>query len=583
MGLIGRGGGYKEISSLSVLEGEQASCRSGSDRGLNADLFQYPFKTWLSGTKRDGRVALVEVICCERISRYLRLRSYIYIYGETGGVPSTADYPTYVQILMWFIDSPSTLCPFSVHRMALEKQGTWGGRWTVIWAKHRRRRDQRKASQTLAWHLVAVDGQVFQTDVYSASQPLTQFPRPRKLPRWGGRGVVVLIGIRLGIDGVNPIYYETKKRTASSTWTLIIHVRQFRYDHRLRKLMSVKQSVGPRSEGSLSPPAKQLLRGSPHSLELCRGGSKLSGAASDVGLDPTQVYSVTSYSGAELRTFHYERMRKMPLSGLDPSIVIGFRCKTEGEVAKLIKNHKMIFTIVDEPPSWSDADDSLESMSDPDEEEDDMPMIKMHRVRAWPNADVETREDEEEYSSEDFFDAGDGAVIDAGDGAVIDAGDGAVIDAGDGAVIGAVRLSSRAASESGQSGVGTEDDPVGPVTPSAVPTMPSSTRKATVVDVDFSRTISSDSVDLDDEEWVDPTPILPTPLEPSPPAFPPPVIAKSKSCSSTKSRKRKEHPAHVPFPSSVVEGASRGRRTANEYGAGTGWRVDAERGVLNWR
>jgi hypothetical protein len=29
--------------------------------------------------------------------------------------------------------------------------------------------------------------------------------------QWGGRAVVVLIGIQLGIDGVNPIYYDTIK------------------------------------------------------------------------------------------------------------------------------------------------------------------------------------------------------------------------------------------------------------------------------------------------------------------------------------------------------------------------------------
>jgi hypothetical protein len=34
---------------------------------------------------------------------------------------------------------------------------------------------------------------------------------PLKLSRWGGRAVVVLIGIRLVIEGVNPIYYETIK------------------------------------------------------------------------------------------------------------------------------------------------------------------------------------------------------------------------------------------------------------------------------------------------------------------------------------------------------------------------------------
>jgi cysteine protease ATG4 len=57
----------------------------------------------------------------------------------------------------------------------------------------------------------------------------------------------------------------------------------------------------------------------------------LSGEASDTGLDPTQVYYVTLYSVVELRTFHSERVRKMPLSGLDPSMLIGFLCKTEAD------------------------------------------------------------------------------------------------------------------------------------------------------------------------------------------------------------------------------------------------------------
>ena len=96
--------------------------------------------------------------------------------------------------------------------------------------------------------------------------------------------------------------------------------------------------------------------------------------------------------------------------------------------------------------------------------------------------DGETRdEDEEEDSSDHFFDAGEGAVI------------------------GPDRLSLRAASESGQSqsgsGGGTEDDPVGPVTPSAAgptATIPHNNKPTAV---DFRRARSS--TDLDDEEWVD--------------------------------------------------------------------------------
>ena len=46
------------------------------------------------------------------------------------------------------------------------------------------------------------------------TQPPTHKPdylNTRKLSGWGGRAVVVLIGIWLSIDGVNPIYYDTIK------------------------------------------------------------------------------------------------------------------------------------------------------------------------------------------------------------------------------------------------------------------------------------------------------------------------------------------------------------------------------------
>ncbi|KAJ7249825.1 hypothetical protein C8J57DRAFT_1355711, partial [Mycena rebaudengoi] len=36
------------------------------------------------------------------------------------------------------------------------------------------------------------------------------------------------------------------------------------------------------------------------------------------------------YAPAELRTFHCEKVRKMPLSGLDPSMLLGFVCRDEG-------------------------------------------------------------------------------------------------------------------------------------------------------------------------------------------------------------------------------------------------------------
>ena len=52
----------------------------------------------------------------------------------------TTEYVTYVKILSWFLDSPSPLAPFGVHRMALAGKdlgkdvGSWFGPSTAAGA-----------------------------------------------------------------------------------------------------------------------------------------------------------------------------------------------------------------------------------------------------------------------------------------------------------------------------------------------------------------------------------------------------------------------------------------------------------------
>jgi cysteine protease ATG4 len=95
-----------------------------------------------------------------------------------------------------------------------------------------------------------------------------------------------------------------------------------------------------RTPASPSPLSKQLSTSSSsssgtrarwQSTGANGAGSELSGVASDSGLDPSQLHYVTAYSSTELRTFHCDRVRKMPLSGLDPSMLIGFLCKNEAD------------------------------------------------------------------------------------------------------------------------------------------------------------------------------------------------------------------------------------------------------------
>jgi len=58
---------------------------------------------------------------------------------------------------------------------------------------------------------VAVDSVIYQSDVYAASHNLIGSPKKHIRKSWGNKGVLVLIGTRSGIDGVNPVYYEAIK------------------------------------------------------------------------------------------------------------------------------------------------------------------------------------------------------------------------------------------------------------------------------------------------------------------------------------------------------------------------------------
>ncbi|KZT40431.1 hypothetical protein SISSUDRAFT_1031980 [Sistotremastrum suecicum HHB10207 ss-3] len=132
----------------------------------------------------------------------------------------TQSYATYVRILTWFFDSPSPLAPFSVHRMALAGKdlgkdvGQWFGPSTAAGAVKTLANAFPECDLSVA---VAVDGVIYESDVYAASNLHAAHSQGRTNgkkggeKKWGDRGVLVLIGIRLGIEGVNPIYYDCLK------------------------------------------------------------------------------------------------------------------------------------------------------------------------------------------------------------------------------------------------------------------------------------------------------------------------------------------------------------------------------------
>ncbi|KAF8654308.1 hypothetical protein AX16_003536 [Volvariella volvacea WC 439] len=130
----------------------------------------------------------------------------------------TADYATYVQIVTWFLDTPSPEAPFSVHRMALAGKelgtdvGQWFGPSVAAGAIKRLVQSFPECGLGVA---VAQDNTMYRSDVYLASHGKHSSVRSTKKHGktvWGDQPVLLLFGIRLGINGVNPIYYDTVKQ-----------------------------------------------------------------------------------------------------------------------------------------------------------------------------------------------------------------------------------------------------------------------------------------------------------------------------------------------------------------------------------
>ncbi|KAJ7711319.1 hypothetical protein B0H16DRAFT_1817074 [Mycena metata] len=402
--------------------------------------------------------------------------------------PSTRGaHAAHGRLLSWFLDAPAA--PFGVHRIALAGKaagkgvGMWFGPSIIylciatlshglslpffIFLSLRLPTHANLFHRTLVDAFpvcglgvaVAVDGTFYQTDVFAASHSpsrpssSTRTPAPHtvtarhRLPtgtamhaappprrrrrgkeetkRWGDRPVLLLLGIKLGIEGVNPVYYETIKSVGiaggrpSSSYYFVgaqgdglfyldphhsrpsVPLRPFLGEPLISahgspssssttsSRINERRSLSPEAYargGSMSPESGYAHGGFAHGqgagqspmtedeLILRRDEPDAPPACQPAG-GPLTPAEEAFYSAAELRTFHCERVRKMPMSGLDPSMLIGFVCQDEAEWVDLRRQVKellrTIFAIVDEPPTWPGADDDddmgLESISDPEE------------------------------------------------------------------------------------------------------------------------------------------------------------------------------------------------------------------------
>ncbi|KAI0311798.1 peptidase family C54-domain-containing protein, partial [Amylostereum chailletii] len=373
------------------------------------------------------------------------------------------------------------------------------------------------------------------TDVYAASHP-PHHPLQRKYTSWGGRAVLVLISVRLGLDGVNPIYYDMIKALYTFPQLLGIAVRQplpFLDPHHTRPAVPLHpppSAERDRSEHQTTPerPMASAHHRSPTSPASSRTASstfsyhaptspsslahQLSTSSSSSGahvrwrstsprspgsdfssdmriesdLDPLQEHFVTAYSPTELRTFHCDRVRKLPLSGLDPSMLIAFLCKDQNDCKDL--RRRIAEGCPHSPSTSPDMDGSSSSR--------------------------------------------------------------------------------RGEAKSVPSEVDTEEDPIGPLTPGpASRSMFESDRSALGQDRAKGAPMHENSMDADDEDWVDPS--APTPRETSAPP-----MAKSASNQSSasedggkKKRKKRERSAKdvptvkapSPPPSSIQHPSPRQR------------------------
>ncbi|KAJ7075202.1 peptidase family C54-domain-containing protein [Mycena belliarum] len=587
-------------------------------------------------------------------------------------------HAAHARLLSWFLDAPAA--PFSVHRMALagKAAGKDVGMWFGPSAAAGAVRTLVDAFPICGLGVsVGTDGTLYQNEVFAASHSPTaraalHAPRPSgshnghghghhtkpETKAWGDRPVLLLLGMRLGLDGVNPVYHETIKllytfpqsvgiaggRPSSSYYFIgvqgdglfyldphhsrptVPHRPYFpdaphagvpstpnRSTHTAHGTPDARRSLSPEAYvrgGSLSPEPPRAGSMSPE-LGYVRGGSMSpeygygrgntpmtedelfvtrdaptslsSSGATSATLTPDhhsekqaggplspaeEAHFARAYSAAELRTFHCERVRKMPLSGLDPSMLLGFVCRDEAEWVDLRRRvgelPRTIFAIQDEPPSWpgaDDDDDMLESISDPEEEAalDDGDVSSASH--APPSSESHAAESSASHavSSASHVAASTFSHTHQHSNSNSTATSNSTASSGD---------------------VDTEEDAVAPITPlpgsrfdlSSVPPLPSAGKSAADAygDLDPEGDEGDDGfVDAASEaeiedDWVDPVPT---------PSAPPPNkkerdrerAGKSKAKGSSKTKKAVPVPSvHYPFPVSVEDGAGAGTGTPQE-------------------
>lgn len=271
---------------------------------------------------------------------------------------STSRYARYVRLISWFFDDPSPLSPFSIHRFAIEgkklgKQiGEWFGPSTAAGAIKVLTNDFTPANLGVA---LAIDTTVYASEVAHVAQGDEPFG-------WN-RPVLILVPLRLGLNGVNPIYFRSLQhyftlpqcvgiaggRPSSSYYFVGSQGQQLFYidpHHTRPTVKSVNVPDHLQQKAQEEPLSRSTLPQTPDEL---------------AEPDSLSLFFANAYGPTELESFHSDKVRKMSLSALDPSMLVGLLCRSKEDWEDLCqrmqtfpksKEHHQIINIVQEMPAW---------------------------------------------------------------------------------------------------------------------------------------------------------------------------------------------------------------------------------------
>lgn len=366
---------------------------------------------------RTGQSLLANAILVAHLGREWRRP----ITSLTDPSSSVLPDPVYARLMSWFVDCSSPLAPFSVHRFAAKGKelgkeiGEWFGPSTAAGAIKALTNEFHPAGLGVASD---IDGTVYRSDVFQASilpgtTPSKLKSDPNKSVRWR-RPVLVLVNVRLGLDRVNPSYYETIKATFTFPQSVGIaggrpsqsyYFCGFQSDslfyidpHHPRPSIGLEEPPGELSKAAKSM-ALSDVNDQPRSIRKVRHDAdweQVSIVGSDCSLVSESIGSGSSFSkpissssgtgagsGAQegassmggnrikerldefyskayvdqaLRTYHPEKVRRMSISAMDPSMLVGFLVRNEEDWEDLthrIRSYKPpLFHIADVTPSW---------------------------------------------------------------------------------------------------------------------------------------------------------------------------------------------------------------------------------------